>query len=192
VQTLGISDTPQKTDNWFQRICWPSDSPYELSALSRRGFWMCIIVAVVSFVVLLVQGHVILAPLVLAVYALGGVGVREGSFAAANVIFLVYLVDNVGSILIAHRPPGVLGIVILLVLAGNIRAAWIAAKWKPVEAEQADDAYAPEPTWRDKLADRMPAAVWPVGKFLFFSLAVIYMGLEILGTAVTIFRHRMT
>jgi hypothetical protein len=187
MQTLGITDKPQKPDNWFQRICWPSDSPSEIVDLGRRGFWMCFIVALFSTVVLLVQGHWLVAPLVLAVYWLGGMGVREHSFQASMVIFFVYLVDTLATLVVLHRPPGALGVIILLVLAGNIRGTWIASKWSSKDGEP-DDPYASAPGFRENLVDLMPARVWPTGKFVFLALASLYMALNLFGSAVLLFR----
>jgi hypothetical protein len=176
MQTLGISDKPQKPDNWFQRICWPSDSPQEVDDLSRRGFWICALVAAFSCVVLLIQGHWMLAPFILLVYLLGGIGVREHSFPAAILIAVIYFADMASTLLVAHKPPGALGIVFLLVLLGNIRGTWIAAKWskQPLEGEEL---YRLETTWRDKLVDQMPAKVWPIGKVVFYFLGGAYLAL---------------
>jgi len=129
MQTLGISNEPRKTDNWFKRVFWASDDPSEVDGLSQQGFWLCMVIAVLTLAVSAAQGHPLMGLLAAAVFFLGGVGVREHSIGAASVIALVYLFSMFAGMLVLRRPPGLLDLFAMLLLASNVRGTWIASKW---------------------------------------------------------------
>ena len=80
---LGLDQTPVKEENLLQRLFWPSDHAGETDYLGKQGFWVCWAVATVSLVLMLVQGHWILAAFNFIVFGLGGMGVREHDQPAA-------------------------------------------------------------------------------------------------------------
>jgi hypothetical protein len=177
---LGLDQTEVKDENFFQRMFWPGDHPSDTDALGQRGFWICLAVAVLSLVMLTLRGQWIIGLLVFLFYLLGGIGVREHSQAAAVLVTAAYLMDCASSIFVMGAPPGALQIIVLLMLAGNIRATYIADKW----AKQGGAEAMPErrdDTFADKLVDKMPAAVWPKAKVPFFMIAGLYMLMTILG-----------
>jgi hypothetical protein len=184
VQTLGISDKQQEPDNFFRRIFWPSNHPSDVDLLGQQGFWVCMFVAAVSTIQGVVSGHWIVYLFFALVYALGGIGVREHSRAAAVCISVLYLVSMGGTALLERAVPGVLTLAALGLLLANIRGTWIAARWKATATE--DDL----PTrfnenWRDWLVDIMPPHVWPRGRYAFFGLYAIAFLLTIVGLVAT-------
>ena len=68
-----------KDDNLFKRLFWPSNHPGEVDALGQQGFWICLIVGLVSGVMLLLTVHPFIGLLTMAFFWLGGIGVREHS-----------------------------------------------------------------------------------------------------------------
>ncbi len=177
---LGLDETTVKDDNLFQRLFWPSDNPSDTDALGVQGFWICIVVAAFSTIVLLLTGNLLLALITLAFFVLGGIGVREHSVSAAILVSVAYLVGVIGNVFLGI-PPGALTIIAALMLLTNIRAAHIAKKW----AKNPDPATMPDrhsETALDLLVDQMPAKVWPVAKIPFYCVAGIYMFVLLLGT----------
>lgn len=183
MQTLGISNEPRKSDNWFKRVFWASDDPSEVDGFGQQGFWVCMIIAVLTLVVSSVQGQPLMGALAAAVFFLGGVGVREHNIGAAAAIALVYLFSMFAGILVLRRPPGLLDLFALLLLASNVRGTWIASKWSRVLPPEEQPLRFNE-SWRDKLVDQMPAKVWPKAKVIFFVLAGVYSLILIFGTMV--------
>ncbi len=118
------------------------------------------IIAVLTLVVSSVQGQPLMGALAAAVFFLGGVGVREHNIGAAAAIALVYLLSMFAGILVLRRPPGLLDLFALLLLASNMRGTWIASKWSRVLPPEEQPLRFNE-SWRDKLVDQMPAKVWP-------------------------------
>jgi hypothetical protein len=179
---LGLDQTEVKEDNIFQRMFWPSDHAGETDALGKQGFWVCFGIAIISLVTLLVQGHWLIAPLPLLFYGLGGIGVREHSQPAAVLVAIVYLLEQLLGIVFLGRPPGLIAIAATVLLLANIRGTWIAARW----AASGDPDAMPErqsTTFTDKLADQMPAAVWPRARIAFFGIAGVYVLLTLLSAA---------
>jgi len=176
---LGLDQTEVKDDNLFQRMFWPSDHAGEADTLGQQGFWVCVAIAMVTFVPLLLQGHWIAGFFIAIFYFLGGIGVREHSQPAAILVAVTYVLDIVAS-LMQGLPPGALAIIAALLLLANIRGTFIAAKW----AGQGDPDAMPErrnETLTDKFVDQMPAKVWPKARVIFFCVAVLYVVLTVLG-----------
>ncbi len=198
---LGLSDSDplEKEDNLFRRLFWPSDHAGEADTLGQQGFWICCFVAITSFVALSFQGYVLIGLLALVFFGLGGIGVREHSTAAAVLLAVAYITMAITGILLG-RPPGFIDIAVTILLIANIRGTWIAKRW----AKRGDpDVFSERmrETWRDRLADQMPAYLWPKSRIIFFGVAGVYMALLILGIVfvvqhprypVTVERERQT
>ena len=183
---LGLDETPVKDDNMFQRLFWPSDHAGETDQLGQQGFWVCWAVAVVSFVVLMVQGHWLLAPFTLLVYGLGGIGIREHSQPAAMLVAIIYWMNQLAGLAMG-RFPGFLGLAGGVLLIANIRGTYIAAKW----AAKGDAEVFPEranESFKDRFVDQMPTVVWPRVKIPFFVLASLYAALAVLGIVMLVMR----
>jgi hypothetical protein len=104
------------------------------------------------------------------VYLVGGMGVRESSWPAAAMIFTIYVINLLGS----GRAPGVLSFIIGAVLLSNVRATFIASRWKPV-AEGEDRPMRFNETFRDKLVDQLPPKAWPILRIPFFIAASLIL-----------------
>ena len=176
---LGLDETPVKDDNLFQRMFWPSDHPGEADTLGQQGFWVCTVIAAMSCVVLVLQGHPILAVFTGGFYFLGGIGVREHSQPTAILVAVAYILEMVVG-LTQGMPPGALTLIASLLLLANVRGTYIAAKW----AGQGDPETMPErrnETFSDKFVDQMPMKVWPKARIAFFCVAGLYVALTLLG-----------
>lgn len=147
---------------------------------------MCTIVAVLSFVMSAISGHAVTGFFVLLFYYLGGVGVRERSRYAAAVVLVLYLTDSLMSI--AGNP--ILKILLSALLLANLRATWIAARWKP----QADEAAAVprfSETWSDKFVDQLPMWLWPRLRILYYIFSGGFLVFLAIGIAILLRRHAL-
>lgn len=114
MQTLGLSDSTTRTESRLKSLFWPSiQTGDDVDYLGMQGFWICIMVAVLSFVLSAFTGHEIIGAVVLLFFFLGGVGVREHSRFAASVVLVLYVVDTIAS------GPGALRLFIAAVLFSN-------------------------------------------------------------------------
>ena len=175
MQTLGLSGDRKKSDGRLKSLFWPTvDSAWDVDYLGQQGFWLCFIIAVLSGAFLAVTAAetpnpagrmsvLVLAGIIFFVYVVGGMGVRQSSWPAAALIFTLYVVNALGS----GRPPGILTIIIGAVLLSNLRATFLASRWKPA-AENEDRPMRFNETFRDKLVDQLPPRLWPVLRIPFF------------------------
>ena len=182
MQTLGLTDSDSRTEGRLKSLFWPFiKTGNDVDYLGTQGFWVCTFVAILSFVVSAFSGHEILGTVVLLVFFLGGVGVREHSRCAAAVVFTLYLLDTISA-------PSALRVAIAAVLFSNLRATWIASTWNPESSEAV-----PPPrlakTWSDKFSDTLPAWLWPNIRIPFYVLSIAFLLLDVLGV-VMLFRHR--
>lgn len=177
MQTLGISDSTPQAENLLKRLFWPSiRSRSDVDTLGSQGYWVCAIVAVISFLSTTVAGHPIVGVLLLLYYYLGGVGIREHSRYAAFAVFAMFAMDTAVS-------PGVLKVFGCAVLLSVVRATFIAASWKS-QAGESDMPIRFNETWGDKFADTLPARIWPKAQIVYYVfsaglLAVIALGLAL-------------
>ncbi|HTW47624.1 MAG TPA: hypothetical protein VMD92_06740 [Acidobacteriaceae bacterium] len=184
MSTLGLSGPPQKDEGIWKRLFWPSiHNAYDADSLGQQGFWVCVIVGLLTGVLLALTGHPALAALAFAFYFLGGMGLREGNILAAVLVFAIYLLDKIASIRMGAGGFGFLGLVVLAILLANLRGAMLVRRWK-LNCSPADDEPAPvrlAETWRDQLCDQIPRRFWPVARFAFYALALLMIGLELLS-----------
>jgi hypothetical protein len=128
----------------LKTLFWPSiQTANDVDYLGTQGFWICVVVATFSLVLLAFSGHEILGAAVFLLYFLGGVGVREDSRFAATVILISYVADTIAG-------PGIVRTIIAAVLFSNLRGTWIASQWKPGSSEALPPPRLAE-TWWDKL-----------------------------------------
>ena len=175
METLGLSDsTSSRTDGWFKALFWPAiQNGSDVDYLGAQGYWVCTVVALVSFVFLTAIGQPISGAMTLLLYYLGGVGVRERSRYAAIVVFLMYLLDTLVS-------PGVVRVLLSALLLSNLRATWIAANWSPDSEEAALPPRLRE-TLADKFADRFPQWLWPKVRILYYVFSAGFLLVVIFG-----------
>jgi hypothetical protein len=118
----------------------------------------------------------------LRVYYLGGVGVRDRSRYAAAVVLIMFVAD------MATAGPGVLRVLIAALLLSNLRATWIATRWKP----QSDEAALPprfSETWGDKFADKLPMFLWPKVRVLYYVFSACFLLFVAIGLAIVSLRR---
>jgi tetratricopeptide (TPR) repeat protein len=193
MQTLELSDsTPRTPESRLKSLFWPSiQSGADVDYLAVQGFWVCIVIAVLSVAVLAVNGHPGSGGLVLLYFYLGGIGVRERSRFSAVAVLLFFALDTVVSLRVLIFSPGALVVrtIITALLLSNLRATWINSRWKPGSEEAA-----PPPRLGDTLADRFsdqwPAWVWPKVRVLYYVFVAGYLLLTALGLRVISLRAR--
>jgi hypothetical protein len=182
VETLGLSDSTPRTDSRLKSLFWPTiQNGSDVDYLGTQGYWVCTVVAIVSFVFLAATGQPITAVLILLFYYLGGVGVRERSRYAAAVILLMYLLDTL-------LAPGVIRVLISALLLSNLRATWIAGGWRP-DSEEAVLPPRLGESLGDKLADRFPTWLWPKVRILYYVFSGSFLILVVFGMVVTVARR---
>lgn len=175
MQTLGLTDSAPRTEGRLKSLFWPSiKTASDVDYLGTQGFWICTLVAILSFVIYAFIRHEILGTTVLLFFFLGGVGVREHSRYAAAVVLFLYLVDTIAS------GPGALRIAIAAVLFSNLRATWIASTWNPESSEATPPPRLAE-TWSDKFSDTLPMWLWPNIRIPFYVFSIAFLMLELLG-----------
>jgi hypothetical protein len=180
MQTLGLSDSEPRTEGRLKSLLWPSiANGADVDYLGAQGYWVCTVIAVLSFIVSTVSGGPIIGVLLLLFFYLGGIGVRERSRYAALIVLVLYVVDTLLTGL------GVVRIIIGALLLSNLRATWIAAQWKP-EAEEAILPPRLGETWSDKFADQLPAWLWPKLRIAYYIYSVgflLFIGAGLLAMA---------
>src|SRR5215467_336335 len=91
METLGLSDSTQRSESRLKALFWPSiETATDVDYLGTQGYWLCTIVALVSLVLLLIAEEPIAGILVFLLYYGGGVGVRERSPYAAGIVFFAF------------------------------------------------------------------------------------------------------
>jgi hypothetical protein len=175
METLNLSGESRKSDGRLKSLLWPTvDNAWDVDYLGQQGFWICLIIATINAVFLTTTAFetqsptgrltvLILAGVFFFAFVVGGMGVRESSWPAAAMIFILYVVNQLGS----GRAPGILSIIIGAVLLSNVRATFLASRWKPI-AEGEDRPTRFNETFRDKLVDQLPPRLWPILRIPFF------------------------
>lgn len=183
METLGLSGPPVRNENIFRRIFWPSADSVDADMLGQQGFWICLLLALLTVIEATFRGHVLLGVLFAIFYFLGGIGVREHDIASAIFVTAIYVLNVIGVVLMARQFPGWLVLFVILILASNVRGCWIASKW----LRSGDPDIVPmrmNENWRDKLVDQMPARVWPRLRAAFYALAFLVFMATLAGVIV--------
>jgi hypothetical protein len=183
MQTLGLSDSTPRTESRWRALFWPTiRNEGDFDYITTQGFWICFIVAVVTVVFTTIAGSLLAGAFEGMFFFLAGVGVRQRSRVAAIAAFTAYLL----SALVMQRLTGngfnVMRIVFLALLFANIRGNWLSARWAS-EQEPAAPSTRLNETIGDKLADQLPAWLWPKARIVFYVLA----GLEIALLTLSLF-----
>jgi hypothetical protein len=190
MQTLGISDSTSRSESRLKSLFWPSiESGADVDYLAVQGYWVCTLVATLSLVLLVAANQAIIGAVVFLLFHLGGAGVREHSRFAATIIFVYYVVDTLASFKLFLGSPGsiVLRVIIAALLLSNLRATWIAARWR----SGSDEAALPlrlDDTWADKLANKWPTWVWPKIRLIYYVFSIGFLLLVSFSLAVIALR----
>ena len=191
MQTLGLSGETKRSDGRLKSIFWPTvENAWDVDYLGQQGFWICAFIAIFQLAVALLSGNIVIAisGIVTAiVFFLGGMGVREGSWPAAAMVFAIYLTGILFS-LASGQPPNALTIIAAAVLLSNVRAAFLASEWRPL-TEDEDRPMRFSDSFSDKLVDQLPPKAWPILKAVFFSLAALLLLLGLLGLIGVLLAH---
>ena len=192
MQTLGLASEAAREDNFFQRLFWPTVSNLsDGDVISRRGFWVSLIIGVMSCGVAVVGGHPVLGLLAGAVFVLGAMGIRQLALSASVMLTILYglgIIDTLLAAALGQGPPAnpLLGLVSFALLLSTVRATLLARRRL---AEATDEM--PESQDRgliDLMVNRAPKMIWPVGRYFFYVFAGSNLLLYLLGFAM-IFRH---
>jgi hypothetical protein len=187
METLNLSGNEKKSDGRLKSLFWPSvENAWDVDYLGQQGFWICLAISILSFVFIAITALELANPsaasmtiaigaVVSFVYLVGGMGVRQASWPAALVVFVLYVTDQISAGRI-----GLLSVIIAGVLLSNVRATLLASRWKPA-GEDEDRPMRFNETFRDKLVDQLPPRVWPILKYPFYALACVVMGLVVIG-----------
>ena len=190
MQTLNLSGSEKKRDGRLKSLFWPSvENAWDVDYLGQQGFWICLTIGALSLVFIVIAASLVpnsgarivmlaLGAVMFFVYLVGGMGVRESSWPAAAMVFAIYVVNQLGS----GNAPGVLSIIIGAVLLSNVRATFIASRWKPL-AEDEDRPTRFSETLRDQLVDQLPPKAWPILKIPFFVAASLILSFLLLSVA---------
>jgi hypothetical protein len=190
MQTLGLSDSTPRSESRLKSLFWPSiQSGADVDYLAVQGFWVCTIVGAISLAFLVLAGQPISGLLVLLLFHLGGVGVREHNPFAAAVMLAYYLIDFLASFVGILNSPGVgvVRVIIVALLFSNLRATWIAGNWKPDSEEAALPPRFSE-TFADRFSDQWPAFIWPKVKVVYSIFSVGYLALIVAGLIIMALR----
>lgn len=192
MQSLDLSGSEKKSDGRLKSLLWPSvENAWDVDYLGQQGFWICLLIALVSLIFLLFistafeqpvarQVGLILAVTTFFVFFVGGMGVRQGSWPAAALVFAVFAVNQLAR-------PGVIGIILGAVLLSNIRATYLASRWKQ-PAEDEDRPMRFNETLRDKLVDQLPPRAWPVLRIPFYIAASLLLLVTLFFSAASLAR----
>src|SRR5580698_8435713 len=107
MQTLGLSDSPVRTEGRLKSLFWPSiQSGADVDYLAAQGLWVCTIVGAMSLLFLTLAHQPVTGILVFLMFHLGGVGVREHNPFAAAIVLVYYVIDFLASVffLLANSP----------------------------------------------------------------------------------------
>jgi hypothetical protein len=183
MQTLGLVSESKRTDGWLKSLLWPRvENAWDVDYLGQQGMWVCTIIAAFTLIVSVLSANpviIFIGILSALFFLLGGMGVREGNWPAAAMVFAFQVLD------ILYRaanlqPPSVFSILFTVVLLSNLRATFLALQWKPLEDGEDRPSRFSE-TLVDKFVDQMPARLWPKLQIPFVILGVSLLILTLLG-----------
>ncbi len=184
MSTLGISGTPDESEGVIRGLFWPSvRNGYDADMIAARGFWLCLLIAVVTFLMLILC-QPISALVYCLFFVLGANGIRQGSFAAAAGVFSVYFLDSIAAAAVSVLSVGFVRVVFIALLLSNLRAAILVKRWTALHSGKDASDFAParlNETWRDRLADQLPARIWPWCRAVFYLLCTVLIPLELLA-----------
>jgi hypothetical protein len=185
METLGLSESTPRSESRLKSLFWPSiQNGTDVDYLGLQGYWVCAVTAALSFALTMIAGNPVLALIVLLFYYIGGVGVRERSRYAAAVVLALFVTDTVTT-----TGPSVLRILIGALLLSNLRATWIASRWKPGTEEAALPPRLTE-TLGDKFADTLPQWLWPKVRIPYYIFSGCVLLITAAGLGILLVSHK--
>ena len=106
MQILGLSDSTAKPEgSRVKALLWPTiRHEYDADYICQQGFWVCVVIALITFGSSLFTGSVVISLIFAVYYFLGGIGVRQCSRFAAVAVFVNYVLSMLAGV---DRDPGV-------------------------------------------------------------------------------------
>jgi hypothetical protein len=189
METLNLSGSTPREEGRIKSLLWPTiRSGADVDYLAVQGFWICTFLAVTSFAFLAMGGLIVTAFVVAIMMHFGGIGVREHSPFAASLVLGFYMLDTLASVKSLPGPGSlVFRTIFTALLLSNLRATWIAAKWKP-ESEEAALPPRMSGTFMDKFSDVWPAWIWPKARIIYFIFAFVILVLTASGIVLMFLR----
>ena len=180
METLNISDQTPRSESRLKTLFWPTlENDVDVDTVTRQGFWLCVVVGVASLVFSSIVGQLAGGLIEGGFFLLAGMGVRRRSITAAMGALAVYSLSTL--ILLRVGQFGVVRILMMALLLANVRGIWLTARFR---AEETEPPPLPmESTWSERLSDRLPIAVWPWGRGIFY----ILLPLMLLGSGIVLF-----
>jgi hypothetical protein len=183
METLNLSDSTPRSESRLKSLFWPSiQNGADVDYLGTQGYWVCTLLAIVSFIFSLATGEPVVGAVMLLFYYLGGVGVRKRSRYAAAIILCLYVSDTLASGLSVVR------VIFGALLIWNLRATWIASTWK-ADSEEAILPPRLNQTWGDKFSDQFPSWLWPKVRVAYYVFSVCVVVLFTIGITMMIRRN---
>ena len=183
MQTLGLSGESKRSDGRLKSIFWPTvENAWDVDYLGQQGFLICVVVAAVQVFLGIASGRPIVfitSAAAALVFLMGAMGVREANWPAAATVFALFFTDILYT-LAAGRLPGVISIICAGVLMSNVRAAFLASRWRPT-GEEEDRPTRFNEDLRDLLVDQLPSKAWPVLQVPFFAISGFLLLLSLAG-----------
>src|SRR4051812_37049164 len=95
MQTLGLDPSNSRSDSRLKSLFWPTvANQMDVDYLTTQGFWICFLVAVLTFILSVTSGG--FGGIIEAVFFYwGGNGVRQRSRVAAACVFVLYSLESV-------------------------------------------------------------------------------------------------
>jgi hypothetical protein len=184
METLGLSEVPLRSESRLKSLFWPSiQNCTDVDLLGSQGYWVCAVFAGLSFVLTIIAGSPVLAVIVLMFYYIGGVGVRERSRYAATVVLVLFIADTLTTGLTLLR------ILMGVLLLANLRATWIAARWK-AGTEEAVLPPGMDETLGDKFADRLPQWLWPKVRIPYYIFSSCVLLISAAGLTIILLHYK--
>jgi hypothetical protein len=193
MQILGLARSTQKMGRRLKTLLWPTiRTRVDLDTVTTQGFCICALMGCVmaaavflairellqilrpseatfSALAGIAMWPAVTGALAVAFILLAGIGSRMRSRFAATAAFAAVLLDAAIKQIELGTGFGVMRLVLLALLLANVRGTWLAASFHPSESDLPPIRHGG--TWRSKLADQWPAAIWPWGRYLFYLLA---------------------
>jgi hypothetical protein len=177
MQTLGLSDSTPRTESRWRALLWPTiRNEGDFDYITRQGFWICFLVAAITFVFAVFTGTPIAGAFEALFFFFAGLGVRERSKVAAIAAFSAYLLSALVLQRYTGNGFGFVRIVFLALLFANIRGSWMSARWEK-DLPSAPVLMRLNQTIGDKFADQLPTFLWPKTRYVFYVLAGIEIAL---------------
>jgi hypothetical protein len=150
----------------WKRSLWPDvRNEIDADAASRRGFWLCMALSVLTLLPGLVGAEKSAVLKGAAFLFTAAMGVRNRSWVAAAAVLTVYAGERLLLLRLGGNPGGLVPFLITALLAANVRGAWLAARFPVVATPEAESL----PDW---FADVFAVRAWRYARWLFWPLAV--------------------